>query len=116
MGLPPVLFGTLRDHYVLLFGTAGCFGLVTGLLGAWLGAHFGARAALRRTMADTVEGLATRADVRALGDEFQAFLVEVERIGEGQRFLAKLLAERGEPALLAPPPRSRREPGSTTPH
>ena len=115
MGLPHILFGTLRDHYLLLFGSAGILALVTGLLGAWLGARFGARAALRRSMTDTFVGLPTQADVRALGDELQAVLIEVERIAEGQRFLAKLLAERDELATL-PPPRSRREPGTVTPH
>lgn len=116
MGLPHILFGTLRDHYLLLFGAAGGFALVAGLLGAWLGARFGARPALRRSMADSDVGLATQADVRALGDELQALLIEVERIAEGQRFLAKVLAERGEPSLSAPTPRSRREPGTVTPH
>jgi hypothetical protein len=111
------VFGTLRDHYLLLFGSAGAFALVAGLLGAWLGARFGARAALHRNVADTSVGLATQADVRALGDEVQALLIEVERIAEGQRFLAKVLAERGErPALAPPTPRPRREPGTVTPH
>jgi len=117
MGLPHVLFGTLRDHYLLLFGAAGSFALTAGLLGAWLGARFGARAALRHSVADTLVGLATQADVHGLKDEFQALLVEVERIAEGQRFVAKLLAERVEAATSAPaPPRSRREPGTVTPH
>lgn len=117
MGLPHVLFGTLRDHYLLLFGAAGGFGLVAGLLGAWLGARFGTRAALRRATVETTLGLATQTDVRALGDEFQALLIEVERIAEGQRFVTKLLAERGEPATLAAPTsRSRRESGTITPH
>ena len=117
MGLPLTLFGTLRDHYLLLFGTAGSFALVAGLAGAWLGARFGARAALRRGLTDTVDGLATQADVRALGDELQALLIEVERIGEGQRFVAKVLAERPEPTPLAPPStRARRDLGAITPH
>jgi|RhiMethySRZTD1v2_1073278.scaffolds.fasta_scaffold1065560_2 hypothetical protein len=117
MGLPHTLFGTLRDHYLLLFGAAGGFALMVGLLGAWLGARFGMRAALRRSMTDSVAGLATQSDVRALGDEFQALLVEVERIAEGQRFVTKLLAERSESAALPPQSsRSRREPGTVTPH
>jgi len=117
MDLPHVLFGTLRDHYLLLFGAAGIFGLGAGLLGAWLGARFGTRAALRGGVTNTVAGLATQADIRALGDDFHGLLIEVERIAEGQRFLAKVLAERSEPAALAsPPPRSRREPGTVTPH
>jgi hypothetical protein len=115
--MPHTLFGTLRDHYLLLFGAAGGLALMVGLLGAWLGARFGVRAALRRSVADSVAGLATQSDVRALGDEFQALLVEVERIAEGQRFVAKLLAERSESAPLSPqPPRARREPGTVTPH
>ena len=117
MGLPHVLFGTLRDHYLLLFGSAGAFALVTGLLGAWVGARFGARPAAGRNVADASGGLATQADVHALGDELQALLIEVERIAEGQRFLAKVLSERGEPSMLVPPtPRSRREAGTVTPH
>jgi len=117
MNLPHTLFGTLRDHYLLLFGAAGGFALVVGLLGAWLGARFGMRAALRRSVADNVVGLATQSDVRALGDDFQALLIEVERIAEGQRFVAKLLAERNDSLALAPqPPRSLRDPGTITPH
>src|SRR5579884_3223997 len=115
MGLPQVLFGTLREHYVLLFGTASAFALIAGLVGAWLGARLGARAALRRGVAETLADVATRSDISTLGDELQAPLVEVERIAEGQRFVSKVLAERADAGAL-PPPRSRREPGSITPH
>ena len=117
MGLPPVFFGTLRDHYLLLFGSAGAFGLGAGLLGAWLGARFGARSALRQSVESSVAGVASQQDVRALGEELQALLIEVERIAEGQRFVAKVLATRSEdPALLPPASRARREPGTITPH
>lgn len=117
MGLPHVVFGTLRDHYLLLFGSAGGFALVAGLFGAWLGARFGGRAAHRHNMVDAAVGLATEQDVRAIGSELQALLIEVERIAEGQRFLAKVLAERSDAAQLAPPTsRLRREPGIVTPH
>lgn len=117
MSLPHVVFGTLRDHYLLLFGAAGGFGLVAGSLGAWLGARFGARPAVRRNLADTGVALATQADVHALADELQTLLIEVERIAEGQRFLAKVLSERGTSATLAPPTLpSRRESGTVTPH
>ena len=115
MGLPPLLFGTLREHYLLLFGAASGFALGAGLLGAWLGARFATRAALRRGATDTVADVATRADVAALSDEFQALLIEVERIVEGQRFVAKVLADRADGGTF-PPPRPRREPGSITPH
>ena len=117
MGFPHMLFGTLRDHYLVLFGAAGAFALAAGLVGAWLGARFGARAALRQNTAETVADLATQKDVRALADEFQALLIEVEKIAEGQRFVAKLLAERAQTANLpSPPQHSHREPGTITPH
>jgi len=47
----------------------------------------------------------------------EAIAVEVERIGESQRFTTKLMAERPETAnRIAPMPSPRREPGTVTPH
>ena len=42
---PPLFHGTLREHYLLLFGVAGGIALVTGLVSAWVGAYVGARRA-----------------------------------------------------------------------
>lgn len=114
MSLPHVLFGTLREHYILLFGTAGSFALVVGFVGAWIGARFGARAALRRGVADAAADLPNKAEVRGLAEGLDVLMLEVERITEGQRFVAKLLAERA--ALPAALPAARREPGQITPH
>jgi hypothetical protein len=48
----------------------------------------------------------------------ESIALEVERIGEAQRFTTKLFAERQlDPAPRIPvPPQSRREPGTITPH
>lgn len=116
MHLPDVLFGTLRDHYILLFSAAGLFALGIGFVGAWLGAHFGARSALRRGVADADRTLARQEDLRLLGDELQTLMLEVERMSEGQRFVAKLLAERSDPSALPSAVRSHRDSGTITPH
>lgn len=116
MPLPRLLFGTLRDHYIILFSAAGVFALAIGFVGAWLGAHFAARSVLRRGLRDADGTLARQADVQTLGDELQILMMEVERMTEGQRFVAKLLAERSDPASLGPAGRPRREPGTVTPH
>jgi hypothetical protein len=115
MGLPHFLFGTLREHYVLLFALASGFGLTFGFIGAWIGARFGARTAMRQSATDTTSTIATRADILAANEELQALVLEVERIAEGQRFVAKLLAERTERPVF-PAPVARREPGEITPH
>jgi len=45
--LPHIINGTLRDHYILLFGMAGGFAAAVGFVAAWVGAQFGARRAAR---------------------------------------------------------------------
>ena len=113
MGLPPVLFGTLREHYLFLFGAAGGVALFTGFAGAWIGARIGARSAERQRGAGDTPELATKAEVRQLADGVDAVLLEMERITEGQRFVAKLLAER---AAVPPTSGARRKRGQITPH
>jgi len=48
----------------------------------------------------------------------EAIAIEVERIGEAQRFTTKLLSERQLDALsrISVPLQPRREPGTITPH
>ena len=114
---PPFFHGTLREHYLILFGAAGGIALVTGFVSAWLGAFIGARRAARRTM---LEALAARQRPDGLNEErlnqlveaVDAIALEVERISEAQRFTARLLAERQAPS--GPP--ARRDPGVITPH
>jgi hypothetical protein len=59
--------------------------------------------------------------LQRMEEAIEAISIEVERIGEGQRFATRLLAERSiEPALkrATPPesPSARRTPGMITPH
>jgi hypothetical protein len=46
----------------------------------------------------------------------ESIALEVERIGEAQRFTTKLLAERQPDAVARIPSVPRREPGTITPH
>jgi hypothetical protein len=112
---PPFFHGTLREHYLILFGAAGGIALVTGLVGAWLGAFIGARRAARKTMLEAIAASPARmneARLNQLVDAVDAIALEVERISEAQRFTARLLAERQAPS----PPLVRRDPGAITPH
>ena len=111
---PPFFHGTLREHYLILFGAAGAIALTTGLVGAWLGAFIGARRAARKTLLEAMAAQPPQLDEARLGqlvDAVDAIAVEVERISEAQRFTARLLAERQAPA----PPPARRAPGGVTP-
>jgi len=97
--LPPIWHGTLREHYLLLFGAAGLFSAVTGTVSAWLGAQFGARRAARQAAEHALDtrvaidaSLCRRLDL--LQQTVESMAVEVERVSEAQRFAAKQLAER----------------------
>lgn len=119
--LPPIWHGTLREHYVVLFGAAGTIALFTGLVGAWIGARFGARRLVKKVVVAVADrdaqhlaaGQATSAQLAELARAVDVVAIEVERLAEGQRFAAKLLAERAEQAL---PPRGTRPPNAVTPH
>ena len=109
--LSHVVHGSLREHYLLLFGAAGAIALTTGFVGAW----FGARLVTRRAQLDreAADGLrVTPEQVRELSLGIEALALEMERMSEGQRFVAKVLVERQPSALPSP----RREPGVITPH
>lgn len=111
--LPHVFHGTLREHYLILFGAAGTIALCTGFIGAWIGGFIGARRAARRTMLEAMaSSSANDARLTQLVDAVDAIAVEVERISEAQRFTARLVAERPAPATNL----SRRDPGVITPH
>ena len=49
--LPRMINGTLREHYILLFGAATTVSIVAGSVGAWFGARFATRAAIREAEA-----------------------------------------------------------------
>ena len=100
--MPPIFFGTLRDHYILLFGIAGTFAAVVGFTAAWAGAQFGARCAARLAAQEVLSGtnVALDRNLGALTQAVDAIALEVERLSEGQRFTARLLSER--PAMTVP--------------
>ena len=118
--LPPILGGTLREHYLLLFGSAGLFALGVGGAAAWLGAWLATRRATRSVMEQVHREAQQLADARhaSLERSLEAIAIEVERISEAQRFSARLLTERAlsERAALPATPAPRREPGAVTPH
>jgi hypothetical protein len=114
---PPMIHGTLREHYLLLFGGAGAVALVVGSVAGWVGAYFGARRASRQALVEAGRDQAQLVEARfaALAQTLDTVAIEVERITEGQRYTARLLSERplaGPPAVAKP----RREAGSVTPH
>lgn len=109
---PPLIHGTLREHYLLLFGSAGAFAMVAGFVGAWWGARRATRAAFRELESTNASALNAE-HVRALVANVEAIGLEVERVAEAQRFVARMLVERND---SAPSPPSRREPSQITPH
>jgi hypothetical protein len=112
--IPQIFLGTLREHYVLLFGTAGAIAAVIGFGAAWLGAQFGAKRAARLAAEAVLAGDRSGLDrnLTALVQAVDSIALEVERLSEGQRFTARLLAER--PALVSSRPDSSARP--ITPH
>jgi hypothetical protein len=110
---PPILYGTLREHYLLLFGAAGALSMVVGSVSAWIGAQFGARRLARRIAeSQALAGGENVARFHELTQVMEGIALEVERISEGQRFATKLLSERAAQPLAIPRP----GPGVTTPH
>lgn len=124
MDFPQMFFGTLREHYMILFGAAGAIGLVAGFIGAWigswLGGRSGAKAALGRALADATPDIESLRRLPEIAAAIDTLAIEVERLGESQRFVAKALANRVEPASHPAPgsavlPLERRV-GQVTPH
>jgi hypothetical protein len=116
MVFPPIFVGTLREHYLFLFGAAGAIATVTGFVGAWIGARMAARHAARAVVEEMDArrvGRPELEELRLLSQSVEAVAIEVERIAEAQRFVAKVLVERAESKLPVAP---RREVGQITPH
>ncbi len=112
--LPLHFMGTMREHYVLLFGAAGGIGLMAGFIGSWIGGYIGARRAVRSAqLATPVSSDNSRVQLAQLAQMVEAVAIEVERIAEGQRFTTRLLADR---TPLVPPLETRPRPDLTTPH
>jgi hypothetical protein len=113
--LPQIFFGTLREHYILLFGAAGALAAVVGFAASWLGAQFGAKRAARLAAESVLAGDRAGLDrnLTALVQAVDSIALEVERLSEGQRFTARLLSER---PVLAGAPRQESQARPITPH
>jgi hypothetical protein len=88
-----------------LFG-AGLFTSTIGFAALWI------RARDRATRAESLlEGMRLMGARDGSSTAIDAIAEEVERIGEGQRFLTRIMSEQASRASLP-----SRAPGSTTPH
>jgi len=90
-------------------GTMAALGCFTGIVTTWIKYR-----AKRVVSAELTGRLAEISDRMAkLDNAVDAIAVEVERVSEGQRFVTKVLAERGTPAAL---PDAARAGGSAPRH
>ncbi|MFL5619887.1 MAG: hypothetical protein ACJ79A_16015 [Gemmatimonadaceae bacterium] len=93
------------DLLILLSG--GLFATTIGFAALWV------RARERATRADALlEGIRMGGRGDSTSPALDAIAEEVERIGEGQRFLTRIMSEQAGRGELTRP----RTPGSSTPH
>jgi hypothetical protein len=122
-----IFHGTLRERDAIMLVLSGGVALFVGGLSAWLGASFGARRGVRKAFRSEVEipSIVTEVRYDELARSIDTIALEVERISEAQRYVAKLLAERANATPITPtvqmpavtaPTIPVREPGVTTPH
>jgi hypothetical protein len=123
-----IFHGTLRERDAILLVIAAGSALFVGGISAWIGAHFGARRAVRKAFREKIEipSIVTEVRYDELSRSIDTVALEVERISEAQRYVAKLLAERlsvpsttatvALPAAATTQNLPRHEPGVTTPH
>ena len=116
MHFPAVFFGTLREHYLLLFSAAGGVALVAGFVGAWIGSHLGGRKSATRVAKELANEVDTSPQFQRIMQAMDVLSVEVERLSEGHRFIARLLSERAERDRLAALPVLERKSEHITPH
>lgn len=92
---------------LIALGGAGLFVSTITFAGLWI------RARERATRAESLlEGMRMMAGRDGASTALDAIAEEVERIGEGQRFLTRIMSEQPGRAELSRP----RAPGSVTPH
>lgn len=97
------------NHLAELFAmvTFGLFGTTIGFAALWI------RARDRATRAESLlEGMRMSGRTDSMSPALDAIAEEVERIGEGQRFLTRIMSEQANRAEPARP----RTPGNITPH
>ncbi|MGH7603361.1 MAG: hypothetical protein ACRENK_05095 [Gemmatimonadaceae bacterium] len=116
MNFPPVFFGTLREHYILLFCAAGGVALVAGFIGSWIGSHLAGRRSARLIVKQLANEVSGTPQFQQMMQAMDVLSLEVERLSEGQRFVAKLLSERAERDRLAALPVRERSSDHITPH
>jgi hypothetical protein len=116
MYLQNVIFGTLRDHYIMLFGAAGSVALAAGFIGAWIGSHLSARRSARQVARELTTELSGAPQLQQITQALDVLAVEVERLSEGHRFVARLMAESAERERRAALPRLDRKSEHITPH
>ncbi|HJP85839.1 MAG TPA: hypothetical protein VJ852_07620 [Gemmatimonadaceae bacterium] len=116
MNFPQVFFGTLREHYIMLFSAAGSVALIAGFVGAWIGSHLASRRSSRLVVKEVASEVASSPQFQQLMQAMDVLSVEVERLSEGQRFAARLLSERAERDRLAPLMSRERKAEHNTPH
>ena len=72
--------------------------------------------ALRAELAQRMMPSTAEKQLGQLQEAVEAMSLELERIGEAERFTARLLAERVQASPSVPNQSARREPGTITPH
>jgi hypothetical protein len=106
----------LREQLAVFTAAVVALALGFGFVGASIGAYFGGRIGARRAVAmmRREPSLVDSTQMDEVRNALDAIAVEVERISEGQRFTARLVADRvGQGAAASA---HRRDPGSITPH
>lgn len=116
MNLPQIFFGTLREHYIMLFSFAGGVALLAGFVGAWIGSYFGGRRSAGAVVKEIGREVADSPQFQQMMQAIDVLSVEVERLSEGQRFVAKHLSERAERERIAAFPARERKSEHITPH
>ena len=114
--LPQIWNGTLREHYIFLFSVAGSIALIAGFIGSWFGARFASKRMileLRDSLPSADLQHRTNLHLDELSTAVDTMSIEIERLSEGQRFTAKLLAEESLSRASSP---ARHTPGVITPH
>jgi hypothetical protein len=87
--------------------TFGLFSTTVGFAALWI------RARDRATRAESLlEGIRMSGRADSMSPALDAIAEEVERIGEGQRFITRIMSESANRAELTRP----RAPGTVTPH
>lgn len=94
--------GLILTNIFIFAGVVTAMGCFTGIVTTWIKYR-----AKRVVSADLTARLAEISDRMAkLDNAVDAMAVEVERISEGQRFVTKVLAERGSTPAIGDPARA----------